>query len=176
VSARAGIILAVTLLAGCTGTLNRELVRSPDSLAYIPQGPELALLEFRLARHFATRNVPTTCAGVSEGTISAPRRVEEEARLLARFTRLRPLSQCKFDGARFTDRGTGDPAIVFDVHDLACETPTSCTAWAGFRQDQKVNGWSFYRATFRGYWRISREDLGIELTAPPSGAVAADEG
>lgn len=160
------VMLLATLPASCALPLNLQAARHPRSVAADPQAPELALLELRLERHFADQGnaPPTTCAAL--GQYRDQRALPEpfEERLMLRFPRLAPFERCAWRGGEYSDAETGAPAVVFDVHDLACDNPRSCTAWAGFRQSDRVNGWRFYALEFADKWRVFRRELNIVQT------------
>lgn len=172
------MLLAISLaLGGCTLPLNRELVKSPNTLAADPSHPELALLELRLAEHFGKFGAapPTTCVRFAAGPDSYPTpyaRFDEglERRIMLRFPDVAPYDRCvearTVGRTKFhADRDTGEPAAMVDVHDLQCETVTRCTGWAGYVLDERRNGWRFYEARFsNGKWRVREADLGIVLT------------
>ena len=177
---------ALVALSACALPLNREFASHPQSVAHDPARPELALLEYRLARHFASDKAIITCAavrrndrdsyGLAQSDKLSPLAPEVEAELLGRFAGLSPFARCRFDGAEVVDAQTGGPAIFFDYHELECEKPTLCAAWTGYYGGLKVNGWNYFELTFaRGMWEIREKDLGIVLTAihPPSSDAVA---
>ena len=171
---RAMVIAAAMALGACMPALNHRLATDPGSVARDPESPEIALLEYRLARHFAADPDIVTCAAtrlpddpprfIEHGERLRALAPETERRLRARFPRLSAFAECRTDsdGARSADETR--PAIVFDYHELTCETPTRCTAWVGFFRDRTANGWNFFEMKWDGYWRIREADLGIELT------------
>ena len=172
------LVLIVSLaVSACAPALNSQLVRSPLTVADDPDHPELALLEVRLAEHFGKFGAtpPTTCAGFTPGTSIDRRKLgalsaEDEQRLMLRFPDLAPFDRCKpidnGPGTKFfVDSITGEPAAMFDVHQLECSSPTRCRAYAGYTLDQQRNGWRFYEARFAdGKWRVRKQDLDIIVT------------
>ena len=168
--------LALTALAGCTTYLPRyEPQEGAFATGYYEniQTPRLALLEYRLANYFAQskRPYPVACAAAegidlyNEASRARPLDPEIELKLIARFPGLSPLSRCERDGLDIVASDTGQPAAIFDVHELVCDTPTVCLAWAGYYANGQ-HGWSYFRMTFaEGEWRIEREELDIVLTA-----------
>ena len=171
------LLLATLALGACTLPLNHELVKAPNTVADDPHHPELALLEVRLAEHFAESGAapPTTCVRFAPGPASYPERYGPlddalERRLMLRFPGLAPRGRCVNGSTAggttfFVDGDTGEPAAMFDVHELACEEPTRCTGWAGYVLDPRRNGWRYYEARFvDGKWRVREADLGIILT------------
>lgn len=170
-------IVSSLLLGACTLPVNHELIRAPNTVADDPRHPELALLEVRLAEHFAkfAGTPPTTCAGFAPGTPVDRRRVGgladgEERRLMRRFPALAPFDRCSpvmhTDGTQFyVDSITGEPAAMIDVHGLDCTGPAECRGYAGYRLDETRNGWRYYVARFSdGKWRVREEELDIIVT------------
>lgn len=176
------VAVALLLSVGaCAPALNRNLVSIAPALSQNPDAPELALLHYRMADRFDRLDgpLPTICAGMGSSVSSRstllvrPLPSGREQALIAALPVVAPLPHCEEVGHGYRDAMTGEPAIVFDVHDLTCATATDCTAWAGYRQDSAVNGWSYYRLRYsRGAWRIRREPLDIILTSD-SGAKGA---
>ncbi len=137
------------------------------------QTPRLALLEYRLGNYFAQskRPYPVVCAAAANvdphDAASQARTLDPdvELKLIARFPGLSPLSRCEREGLDIVASDTGQAAAIFDVHELVCDTPTACLAWAGYYANGQ-HGWSYYRMTFEGgEWRIEREELTIITTA-----------
>ena len=162
------VFTLAALIAGCTPVLNAGLLRQAPILSQDRDAPELALLHYRLTRDAGLGKLAgaTICAGIGQGTESAPLPEAREETLVHAVDWVAPRSRCKLSPEKaFVDAFTGTPAVVVDVHDLACEAPGNCTAWAGFYRDPQQNGWSFYRLRFQGgAWQISEEPLGIVLT------------
>ncbi len=162
------LLMAIMVLASCAAPLNYRLARDDGSLASLPDGPVPALLEYRIATFVDGREgeLPTICAGMGHDTKAEALPESEQLALMEHFAIVAPLDRCEWMGGSYRDAITGETAIVFDVHDLDCKIYDQCTAWAGYRQDAKVNGWSFFEARFRnGYWQIRPKDMGIILTA-----------
>lgn len=163
-------LAATALCSACAPPLNSRIAATPQSLAAESDDPVLALLEYRIAELIERKpDLPDAiCAGWrSEGGMMdvAALPADKEARLQRRFARVVPFAQCTIEDNTVRTRA-GQPAILFDVHELECAHPGDCTAWAGYTQTPRINGWNYFRARFRnGYWQIRPEDLGIELTA-----------
>lgn len=167
--ARSAVVMLAALASGCTGVLNADLLRDEASIARDPAAPELALLEYRITRILAAQPAQTVCAGIRATTSEKVGPVAGEARLLQRFAGLSPLSRCRQSEEGNFDTETGAAAMIVDVHELKCEAPDNCTAWAGFVESSRRNGWAYFRATFaNGAWRIREEDLGIVVTGAAS--------
>ena len=168
---RAVLIGFATLaIAACTATLPRYAAGPGETATGFyedPQRPELALLEYRLAEYFATelRRYGTVCAAaVDRQREPAPLAPAVEARLLARFPGLSPLTRCVKDGIDVRDVQTGTAAAIFDVHELVCENPETCTAWAGYYANGP-HGWRWFTLDFKnGSWRFARKEMDIVLT------------
>lgn len=160
------IIICCWAIAGCALPLNSDLARDTEGLAADPNTPELALLEYRLQQHFRTPAdpTPTTCAGVGQYQDRKPLPSALEDRLLSRFPKLAPFARCEWSGSVFRDSETRGLAIIFDVHELECATPTLCSAWSGYHQSDRTNGWRLYELRFDRYWRIREKSLEIVLT------------
>ena len=171
-------LLALLLAVGCaacTPSLPRYAVPSNAAATGFyedRQRPDLALLEYRLAKYFAREERPyaTVCAvdGRDSQTIQEKRIVPLdpaiERKLLRRFPMLTPSGGCKREGLSVKDSDTGVEAALFDVHELECESATRCSAWSGFYANGQ-HGWSWYWLDWNGReWKISKRDLGIELT------------
>ena len=168
-------ILLVFAGAGCAGYLPRMAAppgTEPTGFYEDRSRPDLALLEFRLARYFASSERPyeTVCAGLGWRQRddflrkAVPLSPQVETRLLARFPDLKPFETCVPDNSGYRDRVTGRPAAMFDVHELECETPIRCSAYAGSLANGP-HGWSPYWAEWRGeQWRIRRRKLDIIVT------------
>lgn len=153
--------------AACAPVLNGDLLRQANSVADDPARPELALLELRLAEHFAKLGdaAPTTCAGLGQYDAQRPLAGELETRLILRFPQLAPFDRCERKGKAFFDSITGEPAIMFDAHEVECQRPDLCTGWAGFLSHERSSGWRFFEARYRdGYWQVKRKELDIVLT------------
>ena len=171
--------LTVTLLAilagACTATLPRHAVpadAAPTGFYEDQQRPDLALLEFRLARYFALGDRPyeTVCAGDGKFSPHKPDALPKpldpavERKLLRRFPALTPLGGCKREGLSIIDTDTGVEAAVFDVHELECESAVRCSAWGGYYANGQ-HGWSWYWLDWNGSeWIISRRVMEIVLT------------
>ena len=167
--------MATFLFAGCTAYLPRYALpvgAAPTGFNEDPNRPDLALLEYRLARYFVQQQLPypTVCAVgnkldlVKEESQPLALDPQVEQALLARFSGLSPASRCKREGLRIVDRETGVAAAVFNVHDLDCDTATKCSAWAGY-YGAGPHGWSWYWLTWDGReWRIRRREMDIVLT------------
>ena len=161
-------IALAALVAGCSPVLNAGLLRQTPVLSQDAEAPELALLHYRLTRDAGLGKLAgaTICAGIGQGTGSTALPAAREEALVHAVDWVAPRSRCTLSPDKaFVDAYTGTPAVVVDVHELACEAPGNCTAWAGFYRNPRENGWSFYRLRFeRGAWQISEEPLGIVLT------------
>ena len=170
---RALAMAFVAFLAGCNLALPRyeaSSISRETGFYDDPDTPDLALLEYRLANYFARSERPysTVCAAAGRQTPGQqPKRLHPavEERLLARFPDLSPLTECVVQPVGYRDADTGSAAAVFDVHDVACETPSRCTAWGG-SLGNGPHGYSWFELRYRnGEWEIRRiDDLGIELT------------
>lgn len=167
-------IFLIGALAGCAPFLPQYSASETERETgfYTDLGkPALALLEYRLAAHFAgnSKAYSKICAGEGQRDRSAksshakPLDAEAEAKLLARFDGLSPFSSCSPTERGYVDSVTGEAAAMFDVHELSCDQPTNCTAWGGYYGSGQ-HGWSFYRLTWNGNWRIKREPLDIIVT------------
>ena len=165
------LVASLALLsASCAPVLNRDLISLPQTVADDPIRPDLAMIELRLAEHFAAaansaEPLPTTCAGLKQydGLRGFPDNLER--RLLKRFPRLAPFDRCVKQGDWYVDSITGEQAAMFDAHQMDCDRPTYCTGWAGFMGPKPKSGWRFYEARYvDGKWRIKRKELNIILT------------
>ena len=137
-----------------------------------PQRPDLALLEYRIAKYFAWDERPYQTVCAVDGSKVQGSRQEAlipldpgvERTLLRRFPSLTPSGGCKREELSIKDSDTGVEAAVFDVHELECETATRCSAWAGYYANG-THGWSWYWLDWNGReWKISKRYLGIVLT------------
>jgi len=170
------VVIACSTSA-CTSTLPRYPVGvGARSTGFYtdPARPELALLEYRIARYLAAKRRPyaTICAVAMQFDRSTtrgdavPLDAALEGRLLARFPELSPSTVCERHGLAYVDRRTQAPAAAFDVHELLCSGPSSCTAWGGYYALGE-HGWGYYELRWRrDGWSIGPKDLGIVLTAP----------
>ena len=168
-------ILLDTFCAACAPFLPRYSV--PRDAAHTgfyedQQRPDLALLEFRLAKYFARGDTPyeTVCA-VDGGEMQGSKQQElvaleadVERKLMRRFPSLTPASGCTREGLSVKDRDTGVEAALFDVHELECESAVKCSAWGGYCANGS-HGWSWYWLEWNGQeWKIRPRDPGIVLT------------
>ena len=172
---RLAVLVGTLALAACTGHYPRYAVPAgavETGFYDDPTAPAQALLEYRLAEYFATepRRYGTVCAAASDAYAvdrqrePAPLAPTVEARLLARFPGLSPLTRCVKDGIDVRDAQTGAAAAIFDVHELACENPETCTAWAGYYANGP-HGWRWFTLDFKnGSWRFARKEMDIVLT------------
>jgi len=167
--------VAVWSLAACSSTLPRyPLTPGAEPTGFYKDAahPELALLEYRIAKYLATRSraYGTICAAAAQpdrmNPASQPVPLDPaiERKLLTRFPALAPLSRCTRENLGYSDEETGAAAAVFDVHELVCEGQGRCSAWGGYYANGP-HGWSYYSLSWsnRG-WRIKPKDLGIVLT------------
>ena len=167
--------MTTCLLAGCNAYLPRYALpaeTAPTGFYKDPNHPNLALLEYRLARYFDQKQppYPTVCAirykldFADAESQPVPFDPHVEQALLTRFPGLSPASQCKREGVRIVDRETGAAATVFDVHDMVCDTATKCSAWTGY-YGAGPHGWSWYWLIWNGReWQIRRREMDIVLT------------
>jgi hypothetical protein len=121
-------------------------------LAEDQEQPALALFEHVLTGHFAAfgANPPTTCALLRPGPLSA---AQEEA-LIIRFVRLAPASRCVATAGGWRDKITEGPALVVEVYDFACASPTQCAGWATAPGSPAKH----YAMRFeRGAWRFTAD-------------------
>lgn len=172
-SVSAGILAGLSV--ACSPYLSRYAVPAgaePTDFYEDQSRPDLALLEYRIAKFFAAQSRPytTACAVAVQiephdpDSEAIPLDQEIEARLLARFPDLKPANQCKREGLSILDRETGEPAALFDVHGLDCETQPDCSAWAGYYA-YGTHGWSWYWVEWRdGMWTIRPRKSEIVLT------------
>ena len=171
-------LIAVFLLAvcaGCAPSLSRYAVptdAAPTGFYEDQQRPDLALLEFRLAKYFARDDRPyeTVCAvdgsDVQSSQQDPPVQLDPatERKLMQRFPSLTPATGCKREGLSVKDRDTGVEAALFDVHELECESAVRCSAWGGYYANGE-HGWSWYWLEWNGReWKIRPRDPGIVLT------------
>lgn len=168
-------LVFLSLCAACAPALPRYTVpQNAVTTGFYEdrQRPDLALLEYRLAKYFAWDGRPyeTVCA-VGSGidphepaSLPAPLDPSIEHKLLRRFPALSPSENCEREGLSIKDSDTGVEAAIFDVHELECETPVRCSAWVGYYANGQ-HGWSWYWLDWNGRkWKISMRDLEIVLT------------
>ena len=169
------VALFALACAACTPSLPRYAV--PEDAAatgfYEDQSrPDLALLEYRLARYFAWDERPyeTVCAVAGkvdpsrQDSVAVPLDPAIERKLLRRFPMLTPSGGCKREGLSIINSDTGVEAALFDVHELECETAVRCSAWGGYYANGQ-HGWNWYWLDWNGReWKITPRDLGIVLT------------
>lgn len=169
------VLMLAILCAACTAHFPRYPL--PDDAA--PTGfyedrsrPDLALLEYRLAKYFAQGDPPyeavcTTAEQISphlQDSMPVPLDPAIERKLLRRFPSLTPAGGCKREGLSIIDSDTGVQAALFDVHDLECESAVKCSAWGGYYANGQ-HGWSWYWLDWNGKeWKISRREMEIVLT------------
>lgn len=172
---RLPIVLAAVLMTGCAANLPRYAPSPPSAETGFYEDrttPQLALLEYRLAKYLAQGQRPyaVVCAAATRlGPQDAPVEAAAlepavERNLMQRFPKLSPLDRCKRDERAVVASDTGVPAAIFDVHEFTCLPDGDCLGWAGYYAEGQ-HGWTYYRMTFdRGEWRIRREELDIQLT------------
>ena len=171
---RSASLLAL-LLAGCAGYLpSYPLLPDavPTGFTTDPGYPERALLEYGLARQFARPlweydhvcAVETRLNPSDPHSAAVPFPPDVEAVLLARFPGLSPADTCVRDGLDIRNASTGEPAALFDVHELECETPKRCSAWVGYYANGP-HSWRRYWIEWRdGEWRIRPRKSDIVVT------------
>ncbi|RIV89041.1 hypothetical protein [Aurantiacibacter zhengii] len=151
------LTLSLLLLSACV-TEAGETVANPDplpALALQQDNPRLALLEHMLAGYFESDviNRPTVCAAWygDDGQLGGPSAGEETA-LIARFPQLAPMARCTNTAQGWQDSETGEAAMVFTIHEFACASDTSCSAWGGYRS----NGGNSMSYLYNGEWDGAR--------------------
>jgi len=129
---RALIACVALAFAGCVQPMQHTTL---PLLARDRAAPGPALLEHALADFFTgpgpgTReDPPTVCVELSPGGLQPS---DEEA-LMARFPRLAPRDRCQLD-ERWTDRITGERAVLLQAYSFACADADHCTGWINARR------------------------------------------
>ena len=169
------VLLLAIVCAACAAHLPRYAVpedAAPTGFYEDQSRPDLALLEYRLAKYFAQRDPPYRTVCAADGQFSPSREDSSptpldpavERSLLRRFPSLTPLGGCKREGLSIIDSDTGVEAAVFDVHELECQSATRCSAWGGYYANGQ-HGWSWYWLDWNGReWKIIRREMEIVLT------------
>ena len=107
------------------------------------------------------RNVALLCLGAG----THPDRLSDPpAGLLARFSRHDPpvksFSACRWNDIHWADRTTGAHAIVHYVTDLACASPTRCTARGGYLEGNLSASGNRYELERRnGRWQVTADSM-----------------
>ncbi|BBC72458.1 conserved hypothetical protein [Altererythrobacter sp. B11] len=161
---RLPLLSTVALLGACTTAPADGDPPPPPPLAADMRAPVLALFEHAVEAYFAGAGdlPPTTCAVFrSEGDNHGDSGLSaaQEERLLKRFPRLAPADRCQWDGSKYADSITGDPATVIDVYRFRCEGDSACTGWVNTRGQGACEPAAQYRMRFaEGRWRFTRDE------------------
>lgn len=149
------LVGAVLLAVGCTAVPHSPTL---PPLAQDQAAPGPALLEHALGQFFAdtgaTADPPTVCVDLAPGGLVP----DAEKALMARFPRLAPRARCE-QPPRWTDRLTGERAVLLQAYALACAGAT-CTGWTnapGTPATRWTMQWQGGRWTFVGDRRLIAE-------------------
>ena len=83
---------------------------------------------------------------------------DQETALIARFSNLAPFSRCVWSGTGWSDVETGDPALVFTVHNFSCEDETECRGWADYTAGNTAAPAALYTMRYaEGRWWFERD-------------------
>lgn len=132
----------------------------PPPLAERHDMPRLAMLEHILGTHFGsgTTGRPLVCASWHDGREEEALPPEEERELMIRFPLLSPMARCSRRSDGWIDSETGEPALVFTVHNFTCASVDACSAWGGYRSNGANSRSALYRGDWTGsHWHFTQD-------------------
>ncbi len=154
-------------LSGCVAVPGGdEAMPAPlPKLSQQQDTPQLALLDYALADHFATLPKPTTCVAANDGRTPEALASEGETALMERHPRLAPFTRCVLSDGMWIDaeaeEGAANDALVVELANFTCTDEFSCTGWvrkvrgsegmttSRFGMEWGANGWVIAPAPVR---------------------------
>jgi hypothetical protein len=156
------IPFAVLALAACTHPDDADSLAEEalPSLAANQSEPLLALVDHMLGTYFASdvSTRPTICVSTHDGRSDVALPPEDERELMTRYEGLAPLARCAWLDDGWQDSETGEPAMVFNVHNFTCTDESNCTAFGGFVDGSSSSLTYRYAMSYvDGAWKFERD-------------------
>ncbi len=154
---------AVLALVACTHPDDAEPAaeESFPSLASDQSEPLLALVDNMLDTYFTSdvSTRPTICVSTHDGRSEVALPPEAERELMTRYEGLAPLARCAWLDNGWQDSETGEPAMVFNVHNFTCTDESNCTAFGGFVDGNSSSLTYRYSMSYAdGAWQFERDN------------------
>ena len=152
------------LAASCTypGDPQADMPDDLPDLAADRARPQLALMDHILGEYFAqdVPQRPTVCASATDGRNQEAFPQGQEVLLIERHKALAPFARCAYIDNAWQDSDTGEPAMVFNLHNFTCASETNCTGFGGYAMG--VTSSMTYRYTMEysgGRWSFARDPM-----------------